>query len=118
MIQPVMFQKFTKHWFPVVQADQVYLLMKKEYRISRNIRASWYFHHLNENIELQERQSLAEYKGELDVLSVIPRVSERGGGHAQQQYRVTPSTDITFFAHCYRIVFVLDLSPSTGIVYM
>jgi hypothetical protein len=35
-----------------LNADQVYILMKKEYRISRNVRAQWFCDHLNRVIHL------------------------------------------------------------------
>lgn len=41
------FMLFDLWFFQVLDAKHVYLLMKKEYRISRNIRASWYFRHLH-----------------------------------------------------------------------
>ena len=36
----------------MVDASDVYLMMGKEHRISRNARASWYFNHLNTSISL------------------------------------------------------------------
>lgn len=34
----------------VLEGEQIYLLMKKEYRLSRNTRALWYFSHINKEI--------------------------------------------------------------------
>lgn len=36
--------------FQVEEADQVYLLMKEEYRISRNVRLAWFLGKLNQVI--------------------------------------------------------------------
>ena len=75
----------------VLEGEQIYLLMKKEYRLSRNTRALWYFSHINKEIrvsteqrdlnlnyasiasQVSNRQNLAEFTGDLDVVSVVPR---------------------------------------------
>ena len=36
----------------VLEGEQIYLLMKKEYRLSRNTRALWYFSHINKEIRV------------------------------------------------------------------
>ena len=36
----------------VLEGEQIYLLMKKEYRLSRNTRALWYFSHINKEIQV------------------------------------------------------------------
>ena len=36
----------------MLEGEQIYLLMKKEYRLSRNTRAHWYFSHLNTDIRV------------------------------------------------------------------
>lgn len=77
----------------VLEGEQIYLLMKKEYRLSRNTRALWYFSHINKEIrvsgiicnshlyvdtiasQVSNRQNLAEFTGDLDVVSVVPRCS-------------------------------------------
>ena len=41
-----------------LEAEQVYLLMRKEYRISRNVRAQWYFNHLDQLITVPKRHHL------------------------------------------------------------
>ena len=78
----------------VLEGEQIYLLMKKEYRLSRNTRALWYFSHINKEIrvssamcnsqlyvtitsQVSNRQNLAEFTGDLDVVSVVPRCSIR-----------------------------------------
>ena len=40
------------------EAGEVYLLMKEEYRISRNIRASWFFGNLNKEIKVKASEDL------------------------------------------------------------
>jgi len=35
-----------------LNADQVYIMMKKEFRISRNVRAQWFIEHLNRVISV------------------------------------------------------------------
>ena len=41
-----------------LEAEQVFLLMRKEYRISRNVRAQWYFNHLDQVIQVPKRHHL------------------------------------------------------------
>ena len=41
----------------VLQGEQVYLLMKKEYRLSRNTRAHWYFSHLNTHLRASQTKN-------------------------------------------------------------
>ena len=41
-----------------LEAEQVFLLMRKEYRISRNVRAQWYFNHLDHVIQVPKRHHL------------------------------------------------------------
>lgn len=44
-------QLIFKLFFPEVEeADQIYLLMKEEYRISRNVRLAWFLGKLNQVI--------------------------------------------------------------------
>lgn len=42
----------------LVEADNVFVLMTNEYRVSRNIRAQWYFNNLNRTIELPNKRDL------------------------------------------------------------
>ena len=41
-----------------IEADNVFVLMTNEYRVSRNIRAQWYFNNLNRIIELPNKRDL------------------------------------------------------------
>ncbi|XP_077980912.1 KICSTOR complex protein SZT2-like isoform X2 [Glandiceps talaboti] len=96
----------------LLDAGEVYLLMKKEYRISRNIRASWFFAHLNNAIHIKSEDDLRNSKEELEVLSVIPRNVRKVTSAKPCKYRLIPTSHVTFLARCYRLVFILDLSPS------
>ncbi|XP_037091100.1 KICSTOR complex protein SZT2-like [Pollicipes pollicipes] len=102
-----------------LEAEQVYLLMRKEYRISRNVRAQWYFSHLGQLIQVPKRHMVDEYKDELEVVSVIPASPppdwDSDTSHLYR-YRVTARTGVTFLARVYRLVFCLDLSPSVATV--
>ena len=42
-------------------------------RLSRNTRALWYFSHMNTVIHVQNRQELAQFTGDLEVVSVMPQ---------------------------------------------
>jgi len=52
---------------------------------------------------------------EYDVLSCVPSDdvdSEREHFASARSFCLAPETDVTFIAHQYRLVFVVDLSPS------
>ncbi|XP_069795103.1 KICSTOR complex protein SZT2 isoform X3 [Narcine bancroftii] len=100
----------------VEEAGQVYLLMKKEYRISRNVRLAWFLSKLNQNIRPMSHSELLNSKNELDIFSVLPKGWQQGEPVTAHAYQLVPSTHITFLAQRYRFVIELDLSPSTGIV--
>lgn len=98
----------------VPNAKEIYLLMKKEYRISRNIRASWYFKHLNTIMSFVPPTSLSDLsQEELIVLSVIPEEDQVAFQPGQfYNFRLTTKTKVIFMSTQYRIAFALDLSPS------
>ncbi|XP_068174550.1 KICSTOR complex protein SZT2 isoform X2 [Antennarius striatus] len=98
------------------EAEQIYLLMKEEYRISRNVRLAWFLGKLNQVICPASTPELLNSGNELDLLSVLPK-----GWHPDQlpprrPCVLMPSTRATFLARRYRFIIELDLSPSTGIV--
>ncbi|XP_041064757.1 KICSTOR complex protein SZT2 isoform X7 [Carcharodon carcharias] len=100
----------------VEEAGQVFLLMKKEYRISRNVRLAWFLSKLNQSIRPMSESELRKSKNELDILSVLPKGWQPDEPVVAHTYQLVPSTHITFLAQRYRFVMELDLSPSTGIV--
>ncbi|KAK7077438.1 hypothetical protein SK128_019914, partial [Halocaridina rubra] len=103
----------------VLEAEHVYILLKKEYRISRNVRAEWYLKRINTIITVPKKEKLSEYEEELAVVSVIPvdvpPEWDYDTSH-QYKYRITQQTTLHFLARKYRLVFCLDLSPSASIV--
>uniref|UniRef100_A0A3B3SNA3 SZT2 subunit of KICSTOR complex n=1 Tax=Paramormyrops kingsleyae TaxID=1676925 RepID=A0A3B3SNA3_9TELE len=98
------------------EADQVYLLMKKGYRISRNVRLAWFLSRLNQAVRPTPHTELFNVDSELDVLSVLPKGCQPDFPPTTLAYQLVPSTRVTFLSHRYRFVIELDLSPSTGIV--
>ncbi|XP_038066587.1 KICSTOR complex protein SZT2-like [Patiria miniata] len=99
------------------EAEEVYVLMKEEYRISRNIRASWFFGNLNKEIKIKSDQDLITSKEELEVLSIIPRGNlDKLPADVPVRYKLVPSSHVTFLARRYRHVIVMDLSPSMATV--
>ncbi|KAJ8681967.1 hypothetical protein QAD02_017759 [Eretmocerus hayati] len=103
----------------VLEADTVYLLMKKGFPISRNVRAQWVLKHLDTVIAIQNPKASPEDTPELEIISVIPKEYTHSwcpeNSH-QFLYKVMSSTTIKFLAHKYRMVFSLDLSPSLASV--
>ncbi|RWS15051.1 protein SZT2-like isoform X7 [Dinothrombium tinctorium] len=100
----------------VREAEHVFVLMTNEHRVSRNIRANWYFEHLNTNIAFDGARRSTELSDEIEIVSVVPC-----GGHelpvdGEHMYRISENTKVTFLALRYRFVFILDLSPSVSSV--
>uniref|UniRef100_A0A8C5EXF9 SZT2 subunit of KICSTOR complex n=1 Tax=Gopherus evgoodei TaxID=1825980 RepID=A0A8C5EXF9_9SAUR len=100
----------------VEDAGQVFLLMKKDYRISRNVRLAWFLNHLHQAIWAVPESELVKSDNELDVLSILPNGWQPHESVRPRPYLLVPSTQVTFLARQYRFVIELDLSPSTGIV--
>ncbi|XP_023582907.1 KICSTOR complex protein SZT2-like [Trichechus manatus latirostris] len=98
----------------VEEAGQVFLLMKKDYRISRNVRLAWFLNHLHQTVQATPQELLSEQ--ELEVLSVLPPGWQPDEPVVPSPFLLVPSTRVTFLAWQYRFVIELDLSPSTGIV--
>ena len=102
----------------ILEAERIFLLMKKEYRLSRNTRAHWYFSHLNSEIKVSNKQSLSEFTGDLDVVSVVPCEPfppdwDWDTGHLYT-YQVNSQSMVTFLSQQYRFVYLLDYSPSAA----
>ncbi|KAM3619466.1 uncharacterized protein V6R79_008697 [Siganus canaliculatus] len=100
----------------VEEADQIYLLMKEEYRISRNVRLAWFLGKLNQVIRPASKPELLNSGNELDLLSILPKGWRSDFPPSTCPYTLMPSTRATFLARRYRFIIELDLSPSTGIV--
>ncbi|XP_071387127.1 KICSTOR complex protein SZT2 [Centroberyx affinis] len=100
----------------VEEADQIYLLMKEEYRISRNVRLAWFLGKLNQVIWPASKPELLNSENELDLLSILPKGWQPDFSPSTYPYMLMPSTRATFLARRYRFIIELDLSPSTGIV--
>ncbi|XP_068449279.1 KICSTOR complex protein SZT2 isoform X2 [Clinocottus analis] len=100
----------------VEEADRIYLLMKEEYRISRNVRLAWFLGKLNQVIWPASKPELLNSENELDLLSILPKGWQTDFSASMYPYMLVPSTRATFLARRYRFIIELDLSPSTGIV--
>ncbi|XP_061894627.1 KICSTOR complex protein SZT2-like isoform X3 [Entelurus aequoreus] len=100
----------------VEEADHIYLLMKEEYRISRNVRLAWFLGKLNQVIWPASKPELLNSDNELDLLSILPKGWQQDSPGATRPSMLMPSTRATFLARRYRFIIELDLSPSTGIV--
>ncbi|XP_043487708.1 KICSTOR complex protein SZT2-like isoform X1 [Polistes fuscatus] len=103
----------------VLEAGTVFLLMKRGFPISRNVRAQWMLEHLDSVIEIQQSNTNYEDAPELEVVSVLPNGSPASWSadtSHQFLYKVLGTTSIIFLAHKYRMVFSLDLSPSLATI--
>ncbi|KAK7922321.1 hypothetical protein WMY93_009223 [Mugilogobius chulae] len=104
------------HSFLVKEADHIFLLMKEEYRISRNVRLAWFLGKLNQVIWPVSTPELLHSDNELDLLSILPKGWQPEPSGTAQPYVLVPSTRASFLARRYRFVIQLDLSPSTRVV--
>ncbi|KAL8610619.1 hypothetical protein ACOMHN_006338 [Nucella lapillus] len=99
-----------------VKAEEVFILMKKNTRVSRNIRACWFFRHLTTTITFTPplELHLEALTQDLTLASVTSSTLAGLQPNSGQNYRVViqPDTTVTFLASRYRIAFTLDLSPS------
>ncbi|KAM4548799.1 KICSTOR complex protein SZT2 isoform 3-T3 [Odontesthes bonariensis] len=100
----------------VEEADQIFLLMKEDYRISRNVRLAWFLGKLNQVIWPASEPEVLNSENELDLLSILPKGWQPDFSPAMYPCILMPSTRATFLARRYRFIIELDLSPSTGIV--
>ncbi|OAD53479.1 Protein SZT2, partial [Eufriesea mexicana] len=103
----------------ILEADTVFLLMKKGFPISRNVRAQWMLEHLDTVISIQCSNFKTKEAAELETVSVLPKNKiESWSSETSHQYlyKVTSTTSVIFLAHKYRMVFNLDLSPSLATV--
>lgn len=103
----------------ILEADTVFLLMKKGFPISRNVRAQWMLEHLDTIISIQCSSFKTKEAAELETVSVLPKNKPESWSSEtshQYLYKVTSTTSIIFLAHKYRMVFNLDLSPSLATV--
>lgn len=102
-----------------MEAETIFLLMKKGFPISRNVRAQWLLEHLDSVISIQCPSTKNREIPELEIISVLPKdkpASWSTDTSYQFLYKVVSTTSIIFLAHKYRIVFSLDLSPSLATV--
>ena len=51
----------------VEEAGQVFLLMKKDYRISRNVRLAWFLNHLHQTVQATPQELLVRPRDTQDV---------------------------------------------------
>ncbi|KAM8930112.1 KICSTOR complex protein SZT2 [Pelodytes ibericus] len=100
----------------VEEAGQVFLLMKKDYRISRNVRLAWFLSHIHQCVSAVSESQLGLSDHELEVVGVVPPGWQSDEPVPPGPFLIVPSTWVTFLARQYRFVIELDLSPSTGIV--
>ncbi|KAK3794564.1 hypothetical protein RRG08_003713 [Elysia crispata] len=96
-----------------VEAAQVYVQMKKNTRVSRNIRACWFFKHLRQKVKFTPPTSVENLTEDLTLVSVIPKDPEvKLSQNQAYEVFIEPETNVTFLSSQYRLSFTLDLSPS------
>lgn len=104
------------------EAGEVFLFMHRIFRASRNLRAHWYIDHLGKAVSIEEvpqcssykpsKDPKDEYRQEMTVIGIVPAGGDGTEVVGDEQFIVTVRTKCTYISRYYRIVFVLDLSPS------
>uniref|UniRef100_A0A1I7TAC2 Folliculin n=1 Tax=Caenorhabditis tropicalis TaxID=1561998 RepID=A0A1I7TAC2_9PELO len=103
------------------EAGEVFLFMHRIFRASRNLRAHWYIDHLGKPIRIREvpQESTSpppdpndEYSQEMTVIGIVPVGGDRTEIVGDEEFIITVKTKCTYISRYYRMVFVLDLSPS------
>ncbi|VDN58250.1 unnamed protein product [Dracunculus medinensis] len=128
-----------KNFNEIREAREVFLFMHRDFRVSRNIRALWLFDHLNKFVSIEhadfdvnsvrsiKRHSLRDflffylgfyvgenYGKEIKIVGIIAK--DNGAICEGEQLKICTDTVVTFLSKLYRLVFVLDLSPSVFVV--
>ena len=104
---------------PVLLASQVYILLNTKIRVSRNVRAQWYFKNLQApELTLRKFESVTDLRDEdLEAVGIIPETPppdwDWDVSHLYR-YRLTPRSKVQYLSQRYRLVYLLDLSPSTS----
>lgn len=57
----------------VEEAGQVFLLMKKDYRISRNVRLAWFLNHLHQTVQATPQEMLVRPRDIQDARNWVRR---------------------------------------------
>ncbi|TRY67945.1 hypothetical protein TCAL_03430, partial [Tigriopus californicus] len=105
---------------PCIGLKEVYTLLNKSSRVSRNVRAQWYFSLLaKDKFAVHKYESIQDFqnRGEMDIVGLVPEEArpvwewDWDVSHLYN-YRLTPLSQVHFLSQRYSSVFVLDLSPS------
>ncbi|CAD5216067.1 unnamed protein product [Bursaphelenchus xylophilus] len=88
-------------------AEELFMLMEGSLRVSRNVRAKWFFQNLGRKLNYKD-DNLPPNADGIRLVGGIPKSSQNVG----DELRVSPTTVVTYFSNCYRLIFVMDLSPS------
>ncbi|GFW31880.1 KICSTOR complex protein SZT2 [Trichonephila clavipes] len=102
-----------------LEAKEVYVVMQNNYRISRNIRAQWFFRNLNKTISFKWKTGQEQCSDEIEIISAIPKLTEKFDVDPEQNtsvIKIVSDTKIHFLSTQYRLVFCLDLSSSVSTV--
>ncbi|GFR12271.1 KICSTOR complex protein SZT2 [Trichonephila clavata] len=102
-----------------LEAKEVFVVMQNNYRISRNIRAQWFFKNLNKTLTFKWKTGQEQCSEEIEIISAIPKLTEKFDVDPEQNtsvIKIVSDTKIHFLSTQYRLVFCLDLSSSVSTV--
>ncbi|RZC33025.1 SZT2-like, partial [Asbolus verrucosus] len=97
----------------VLEAKVVYLLLPKNVPVSRASRLQWLLDHLNTVVTVPVLQKWNVSSNVIEIVSAIAREQHISKCN---RYLINCRTEVIFFAHSYRFVYCLDMSPSQSIV--
>ncbi|CAD5211766.1 unnamed protein product [Bursaphelenchus okinawaensis] len=88
-------------------AEELFMLMEGNQRVSRNVRAKWFFESLGKTFDLTQVHDQEDWDG-VRLVGGLPKKPDQ----ESNEVRVSSKTVVTYFSNCYRLIFVMDLSPS------
>uniref|UniRef100_A0A158R553 Protein SZT2 n=1 Tax=Syphacia muris TaxID=451379 RepID=A0A158R553_9BILA len=90
------------------EAEQVLLLLHQNFRASRHVRALWLFENIGKDISINN--SKHELDKSVELIGIIAKDNDPVSD--DELFRICPDTVVSFLTKSYRMIFILDLSPS------
>ncbi|XP_067949476.1 KICSTOR complex protein SZT2-like [Watersipora subatra] len=97
----------------VVVAETVFLLMTKEHRISKHLRAKWYLKHVNKVLEFPYVDDSVGHPQLVSVLVNGGKALRRREDGRPVKFKLATDTTVNFLSTHHDLVFAIDVSFST-----
>lgn len=105
---------------PLLRAQQVFLYMGSETRVSRSSRVQWLIDHLGTVVTVPPIDNLDKITKAIEIVSIVPESDNviyfKPEKMHQFQYYIHPHTKLYFLSRRYCLTYCLDMSPSLSAV--